>query len=148
MSFKIIKIINLIIWNSRLRSPQKARWQELMQATRVVIHLNIIIYSNFISGKPNTRQKNHDWKVFSCMFQISSNTYWTKMKKKKLTRSDVTIHLFIDFTIHFWLSLVQGPRFSFFAPPPSFWAVSFCIFSLLMTHRLCIQKLVEFTQMV
>ena len=50
----------------------------------------------------------------------------------------------LDFTIPFWLSLIQGPRFSFYAPPP-FREVSFWIFTVLGAHILCIQNLVEFS---
>ena len=84
-------------------------------------------------------------------------------KLNKLTRFDEAIHLTLPYTSGFifcppphfgrlvfaflvfwwstdyvykiWLSLVQGPRFSFLPPPP-FWAVSFCIFSLLVVHWL------------
>ena len=40
----------------------------------------------------------------------------------------------------------QGPRFSFFDPSPLFWAVCFCIFTVLEAHKLCIQNLAEFAQ--
>ena len=81
--------------------------------------------------------------MFSYINQESVNAMSIK---NKVTSSAVAIYLTLPYTSG-WV-WYKGPDFHFLTPPPRpFRAVSFCIFSLLGAHWLCIQNLVQFAQM-